>query len=615
MTQDLQSLYWEGIKAHDEGRFEDALTRFDALLSARPDANAIRHRRAHALIGLGRLDEAENTFAAVLTTEPDDFDALFNSTRLLHMLRRLPEALARCSHTLKMRPASVDTLNIYGALLLDTLRYQDALTIFDHALGIVPNHPDALFNRAIALRYLSRHGEAVASLETLLAAEPARRSQILPQLAQSALYACDFTRVAQLTPQVTAMAAQEAFTPMVLLGYSGDPALQRRCADLVCAALPPVARLPSPTPRRRDRIRIGYLSSDFFVHATAFLISGLLKHHDRERFEVVGIFMGPRRQDGMRARLETVFDAVHDISHRSDAEAATLLREMEIDILVDLKGHTRDARPAILAARPCPIQVAWLGYPGTMGGDFIDIIIGDAQVTPLADAALFSERIVQLPHSYQANDSERPRPPIPSRAALNLPQTGFVFCSFNNSWKITPEIFAVWMRLLAAVPSSVLWLLADNDDAVTNLRAAATASGIDAARLIFAPRAGQVEHLARQGAADLSLDTLPYNAHTTASDALWMGVPHITCKGDSFASRVGASLLAAMELPELIAGTLADYEALALALARDPARLCALKEKLSTTRASAPLFDTARFTRDLEAAFEDLWRRAPDQRT
>jgi predicted O-linked N-acetylglucosamine transferase (SPINDLY family) len=304
------------------------------------------------------------------------------------------------------------------------------------------------------------------------------------------------------------------------------------------------------------------------------------------------------------------FDRFIDVREKSDADVAQLLNEMEVDIAVDLNGYTGDTRTRILAQRPAPIQVNYLGYPGTMGADYIDYIVADPILIPNSEAIHYSEKVAYLPHTYQANDAKRAKVErAPSRTEAGLPETGFVFSSFNNTYKISPEIFAIWMRLLSSVEGSVLWLLEDNPTAATNLKYEAQAHGIDPARIIFAPRMGNEQHLARQKLADLFLDTLPYNAHTTASDALWLGLPLITTPGTTFPGRVATSLLHAVGMPELAVPSLEDYEALALKLARDANALAAVREKLKANREKFPLFDTKRFTNHLEAAFTQMWER------
>lgn len=373
---------------------------------------------------------------------------------------------------------------------------------------------------------------------------------------------------------------------------------------------------PTPAPLwageiyRHERIRVAYLSADFHEHATTHLMAGLFEHHDRERFEITAVSFGPDRQDAMRQRVAAACDRFLDVRGRRDAEVAGMLRALEIDIAVDLKGHTQGNRAGILAHRPAPVQINYLGMPATMGAGYIDYLIADPRVIPPAEFPHYAEQILYLPDSYQATDDTRAiAAHTPSRAELALPEDGFVFCCFNNSYKITPDLFALWMRLLGAIPGSVLWLLDDNPAATRNLCAAAQRHGIAPERLVFAPRIDAAAHLARHRRADLFLDTLPYNAHTTASDALWSGLPVLTCAGRTFAGRVAASLLHAVGLPELITRDHAGYAALALALARDPGRLAALRTRLAQQRTSSPLFGTDRFRRHLEAAYVTLRER------
>jgi protein O-GlcNAc transferase len=376
--------------------------------------------------------------------------------------------------------------------------------------------------------------------------------------------------------------------------------------------LVPAAPQPLWTGKARPhgKLRIAYLSADFYRHATAFLMAQLFELHDRSRFEVLGVSFGQDDRSDMRARLLAAFDRFHDVGSRSDYDVAKLLHELEVDIAVDLKGLTLDCRPGILAYRPAPVQVSYLGYPGTMGADFIDYVIADPIVLPLDQQPLWTERIVHLPDCYQVNDSKRQiSTRTPTRREVDLPERGFVFCSFNNNWKITPPVFDVWMRLLRAVDGSVLWLIWDNAAAERNLRREAAARGVDPARLVFAATLKVEEHLARHRLADLFLDTLPVNAHTTASDALWAGLPLLTCCGESFSGRVAASLLAAVDLPELVTSNLADYEALALRLATDPTLLRAFRKRLEQNRSTSALFDTDRFRRHIEAAYLTMWER------
>jgi predicted O-linked N-acetylglucosamine transferase (SPINDLY family) len=410
-----------------------------------------------------------------------------------------------------------------------------------------------------------------------------------------------------------------AVNPFIFLSLETTPRQQFLCArrfatehvDTAAAKLPAVpARCITD-----GRITVGYLSADFQEHATAHLTAALFALHDRTRFRVIAYSYGADDGSPMRRRLVRTFDQFVDLISASHAEAAARIRADGVDILVDLKGYTRDARPQIAASRPAPVQVSYLGYPGTMGTDAIDYVLADAFVLPADQQSHYSEKIVHLPGSYQANDCRRPiAAHVPTRGECGLPESGFVFCCFNSSEKITPRIFDVWIRLLAAVPGSVLWLLASSPQAVENLSREAEARLTGAAtRLVFAPTLPNPDHLSRFALAGLFLDTLPYNAHTLAADALWAGCPVLTCACGAFPSRVAGSLLRAAGLPELVTESLADYEALALRLAADPAGLEVLRERLRSTRLTVPLFDSMRFTRQIEAAFEIMWHRYLDR--
>jgi predicted O-linked N-acetylglucosamine transferase (SPINDLY family) len=357
-------------------------------------------------------------------------------------------------------------------------------------------------------------------------------------------------------------------------------------------------------------MRIGYFSADFREHAVSHLLAGLIEHHDRSRFEVTGFAFGREGNDAMTARLAAAFDAFVDVRTRSDSDVALLARELEIDVAVDLMGYTQEARPNIFAHRAAPVQVGFLGYPGTMGAPCFDYLVADATLIPGAGRQHYAEAIAYLPHSYQPNDrTRRIADRTPGRDELGLAGAGFVFCCFNNGYKILPATFDRWMRILGRVDGSVLWLLEDNEPAKQNLRREALRRGIRADRLVFAPLMPMPEHLARHRAADLFLDTWPYNAHTTASDALWAGLPVLTFPGDAFASRVAASLLYAAGLPELVADTAERYESLAAELATDPGRLAEIRRRLARNRDSAPLFDIRRYATHIEAAFTAMFER------
>jgi predicted O-linked N-acetylglucosamine transferase (SPINDLY family) len=399
--------------------------------------------------------------------------------------------------------------------------------------------------------------------------------------------------------------------PFGNLVVSASPADQLRCARLSLAESANVPRLWQGERYRHDRIRVAYLSADFRPHPVAFLIAGVFEHHDKTRFHTVGLSFSPGGDSDMRRRISAAFDEFIDVRNQSDFDVAQLMRKMEIDIAVDLTGFCEYGRTEILAFRPAPVQVNYLGFPGTSGADFVDYIIADKTIVPPSHTQFFSEKVVYLPDSYQANDRKRGiASRTPTRREAGLPDERTVFCAFNNAYKITPAIFDIWMGLLTEIEGSVLWLLGDNEGAIRNLKREAQARHVLPERLIFAPRVAPDEHLARFALADLFLDTLPYNAHTTASDALWTGVPVLTCTGETFAARVAASLLKAAGLPELVTTSLAEYQALALELGRNRTTLKRLKETLTLARFTCPLFDTLRTTRHLEAAYALMWQRS-----
>jgi predicted O-linked N-acetylglucosamine transferase (SPINDLY family) len=424
---------------------------------------------------------------------------------------------------------------------------------------------------------------------------------------------CDWRQLDADIAKITLALSQSAAAPnpFYIVTLLDSPASQRLAAGQWIRSEAPSESAPAFAPRPvRDKIHIGYFSADYHEHATSYLIAELFELHDRDRFRISAISFGPESHGPMRKRLQAACDEFIDVRDKSDAETVALCRAKHIDIAIDLKGFTQDNRLGIFSRRVAPLQVNYLGYPGTLAAPYIDYMIADRTLVPGQSQQHYSEKLIYLPHCYQANDTKRVVAEKSfTRAELGLPTDGFIFCCFNNSYKITPAIFHRWMRILARVENSVLWLLADNPAAVRNLRREAAARYVAPERLIFAERIDLPHHLARHRAADLFLDTLPCNAHTTASDALWAGVPVLTCAGESLAARVAASLLTAIGLPELIASTQDQYELMAVDLAHDREKLAALARKLAENKRDAPLFDTPRFTRDIEAGYEMIHAR------
>ncbi len=587
-------------------RHDEALGLYDQALAVRPQFVEAWFNRGNVLLEVRRPDDALASYERVLTLRQDLPSVWNNRGTALRQLQRLEAALVSFERAAALDPNHLNAMTNRAIVLWDLKRFEAALAESDRVLARKPDFAEALYVRANTLRDLGRPREALDSYRRTLAAAP-DHPYALNGVAQMAGVLCDWNLVAALTPRLKddIAAGKSLIQPFVMLGYSDDAALLRRCAaNYVHRIAPPRPPLSDRGRYGHDRIRLAYLSADFHQHPTAQLMAELFERHDRSRFEVTAVAFGPDDKSPMRARMQKAFDHFLDVRGRSDHEVARLLREMEVDIAVDLNGHTQDARPGILAWRPAPVQVNYLVYPGTTGAPYMDFVLADRVVLPPDQQPFFSETIAYLPDCYQANDATSRVGAAPSRAEAGLPPEGFVFCCFNNGWKITRDVFDIWMRLLARVPGSLLWLL-DGPHAET-LRGEAAARGLAAGRLVFARRAPPDAHLARHRLAGLFLDTLPYNAHTTASDALWAGLPLVTCIGKSFAGRVAASLLKAMDLPELVTATPQAYEALALELARDPALLKATRDKLQRNRTTTPLYDSARFTANIEAAYEAM---------
>jgi protein O-GlcNAc transferase len=606
------------------------LKRLDAALASAERAVALNPNHAEAFNNrgnvrkeLGQRDEALADYDTALALSPKNARAFVNRAVVLMQLRRFDEALASCDQAIALKPDLGEAFNNRGNALDACGRLDDALASYDLAIALKPAYADAFHNRGNALAERDRLAEAAASYDAALSLMPDHKGA-LGGSADCASRLCDWSRRDERTDDIRRRVTegQSVVAPLVLVRYSDDPALQLACARQYARAR--IAAPPQPLWRgaiwRDDRIRLAYVSADFRQHPVAQLMVELFERHDRSRFAVTGVSFGPDDHSELRARLVRAFERFHDASAMSDRAAATLLHEQKADIVIDLTGYTKRCRPEILAHRPSPIAVNYLGYPGTMGADFIDYIIADATILPFDRQTFFTEKIVHLPDCFQANPRRFADPATaPTRREAGLPDTGFVFCCFNNHAKIAPQMFDAWMRLLGAVEGSVLWLSETNAATAANLRHATATRGIDPARLVFAPRTRRLEdHLARHRLAGLFLDTLPYNAHTTASDALRAGLPVLTCRGDAMAGRVAASLLHAVGLPELVMTNLADYEALALRLARDETLLAGIKAKLDRNIETFPLFDADRFRRHIEAAFTtmwDIWQRGEQPRS
>jgi len=582
------------------GRFEEARAAYDRALANNPDYPEALNNRGSVLEDLNRPAEALAAYDQALRLAPRFATAFNNRGSALLALGRFADALSCFERALSLRPGDAEFLNNRGNALLALGRHEEALAAYDRALAVRPDYPDAFNNRGNALQSLKRHEEALASFDK------AGSPEALAGAAMAALDLCDWSRTAQIGQEMEKrIRAGAPLSPWMLLGYSEDAALQRQCAGNVIRAHFPAPRPAlAGGPYRHDRIRLAYLSSDVGHHPVATQVVDVIERHDRSQFEVIGIATNPDDGSPQRRRLVAAFDRFLDAHQQTPEALAAALRELEVDILVDLNGHTKGDHFEVLSHRPAPVQATWLGYAGTTAAPFVDWLIADAVVAP--DGSAFTEKLALLPNSFFPSDTSRKIGTAPSRLDAGLPAEGFVFCCFNNSWKITAPVFGRWMSLLREIPASVLWLKQTGAKTKANLLAAAQSHAVAPERLIFAGPAALDVHLARHRLADLFLDTAPYGAHATACDALWAGLPVLTRRGTAFASRVASSLLTAMGLAELIAENWDDYEATALTLARDPARLSDLKQKLAAAHGTAPLFDTPRFTRDLETLYRTI---------
>lgn len=579
--QTADDIHRQGLEAFREANalfagqdYAAAAVKYEEAVRCIPSAPEIIVNLAAAYLHLHRMAEAQQLLLAVLRHAP--LPQAWLNLGLWHERQRQPAEAAEC---------------------------------YRRALALKPNYVEALFNLGNARADDGDMEEALALARQVMALLPPGSPEAggaLSNIVYRAAHVCDWDTLDahRLALRDAVEAGHPGIKPMTVLCVTDDPATQRRAAEAWSRKNPPRSLPVTPAASRpqQSRIRLGYLSSDFHEHATAFLVAGLLEAHDRTRFHVTLYSYGRDDGSAMRRRLLASPDAARDLSAMPDGQAAAQIAADGLDLLIDLKGHTKEGRPGILAYRPAPRQWHYLGFPGTTGLPYIDAFVGDAVTLPDGAEVHFTERLLRLPRCYQVNDDQRRRPiPETDRAAHGLPTQGFVFGCFNQSYKITREVFADWMSLLTGVPGSVLWLLAEPPATQARLRAAAEAQCVDPARLVFAPFAAHEAHLARYGCMDLFLDTFPITAHTTASEALWMGVPVLTRAGESFVSRVAASLLIHAGLPELVTQTRADYLATADALARDAARFAGLRGRLAPSGAPLPIFDTAGFTRDFEA--------------
>jgi protein O-GlcNAc transferase len=602
-------------------RFDQAIASFQHALRLNPQYATAHVSLGNILKDQGELDQAAAHFRIALTHKPELAEAHNNLANVLKRLGRHQDAVTHYQTALRIRPELPEAHHNLGNTLKEQGRLEEAVASYQQALRIKPDYPEACLHLGHVEKALGRSADALASYRQarrLNADDAEIRCALIGQM--QAL--CEWEGLDALMAAQRRDVGDSAAPPIAPFAFLRTPSSaeeQYQCAQKFArACFQPFATLRDKlafTHQRvaKPKLRIGYLSADFHQHATAYLIAELFELHDREHFEILAYSYGSDDGGPMRMRLAAACDRFVDLREHSLADSASIIHADRIDILVDLKGYTRHARSEILALKAAPIQVHFLGYPGTMGTDFIDYLITDHVVSPPAQAQYFSEKLVYLPDCYQVNDRRRViADAAPSRQHCGLPDQGIVFCCLNSPYKITPEIFDIWMRLLLAVPGSVIWLLQGDAVQTKNLIREAGRRGVAPARLVFAPKLPHAEHLARYRCADLFLDTFPVNAHTTASDALWAGLPLLTCCGETFVSRVAGSVLHSIGLPQLAVSNLHEYEMLALQLAQQVHELPALRQHLERNRLICPLFDSRRFAANLERAYKTMWQRYLD---
>ncbi|MDO9003195.1 MAG: tetratricopeptide repeat protein [Aquabacterium sp.] len=613
LTNDPSALI-RGIELQNKGQIAEAEALFRTYLLTHPADGAALYSLAVILLQRGDHAQALELLSAGVAKCPTFAPLWMAYANVLQAFGRAADAMASYDKALELNPEYTEVLLNSGVLLRDQQRHLEALERFKRVLAIKPDHEAAMGNSGIILTEFKRSDEAIAMFERLLAVNP-NYDYGHGLLAYERLHACDWTGFAENSAKIISgiKAHQKSCKSLPLMAFSDDCQDHQISAQIFATRFP-VSKNPLWTGERyrHKKIRLAYVSPDLREHPVGHLMAGIFEHHDKSRFETVAISLGIDDKSRLRSRMLACFDKFVDARTMTSRQIAELMREMEIDVAVDLAGYTADSRTDLFAHRPVPAQANFLGYPGTLGTSYMDYIIADRHVIPPEHQRFYNEKVLYLPDAYLPTDaglkiSER----TPTRQECGLPDTGIVFCSFSHDYKINPPLFDIWMRLLAQVPGSVLWLMSRSQASQANLRKEAQLRGVDPSRLVFAGRVPLVEdHMARYRQADIFLDTHPYNAHTTAADALMAGLPVVTFMGGAFPARVAASLLHAIGLPELVADSAAGYEALALKLATNPELLSGVKAKLQANKATYPLFDTDSFCKNLEAIYVSMWRQS-----
>ena len=595
------------------GRYEEALASYEKATEIEPTYSEAFSNMGNALQALGRYEDALAQYDEAIKIDVNCAQAFYGAAFIFNLRKQFDYALGCCNQVLKIDSHSVAAETLKGQIFFQVKDYENAITSYDAALLIDPQCTDAWISKGNIFSELKQFDQSQIAFNKAL--ELAPNSDFIDGLVlQGALQMCDWqNQVSDLRGLLEKINLhQKAAIPYNLISLLDDRVLIRRSIEIYAEAMcGSIVRLPQGIMNPKKRIRLGYFSADFHNHPTAHLIAQLFECHDKNRFELIAFVFGRNTPDEMRGRLQKSFDQFIDVNDKTDEEIAQISRDMEVDIAIDLKGFTQEGRPRIFMHGAAPIQISYLGFPGTMGLSCFDYIVADSTLIPETAQEGMVEKIIYMPNSYQVNDRNRAIASAKkTREELGLPPAGFIFCCLNNNYKITPAVFDGWARILKVAEGSVLWLYGDNPVAIANLKKEAESRGLDVARLIFAERVDSADHLARYQLADLFLDTAPCNAHTTASDALWAGLPVLTLIGESFGARVAASLLNAVGLPELVVKTQAEYEALAIQLARNPELLNKYKRHLKEHLLNTPLFDTPLFTKHLEVAYLQVYERS-----
>jgi predicted O-linked N-acetylglucosamine transferase (SPINDLY family) len=601
----------KGIILKALNQLDAAIICYEKAVTLKPDYAEAYFNRGNALSELKHFDDALSSYNKCIELKSNCADAYLNRGIALQALRQARHAIESYDKAIELNPSFAEAYYNRGNAFFELRQFDDALKSLNESIRLKPDFVEAYVNRGNLLKELKQLEAALANYDIALNLKP-HQEYLFGMRLNIKMQMCDWdgfhSDIDKLSQKIV---NNEKATPCLpLLALPVSMSLQRKAAEIFVKDKFPFNPILGPIPKRsrQKRIRVGYYSADFHNHATTYLMAELFELYDKDKFELFAFSFGPDKNDEMRERVLKAVDHFIDVTNIGDMAVAQMSRDLRIDIAVDLKGLTKDTRLGIFSYRCAPIQVSYLGYPGTLGANYIDYLIADKKLIPTGSEKYYSENIVYMPDTYQVNDRKRVIPKSHfTRQEMGLPKNSFIFCCFNNNYKITPQIFGSWMRILKQVNSSVLWLLEDNSSVAANLKNEALRCGVDPERLIFAIRMPLADHLARHNLADLFLDTLPYNAHTTTSDALWAGLPVLTCTGESFASRVSASLLCAIDLPELVTTTQSEYEQLAIELAIQPNKLKAIKDRLEIMKMASTLFDSPSFSSQIENVFLKMY--------